>query len=598
MLIANRLMAWASFAAMAVGMAWCQDQEPPPANPPQAASYSQPNGQTLTMNAAGLFDVHLREVPLAEAMRLLSLQAQRNITVTGSATASVTADLYQVTFDEALEALLTPAGYCWFPRGKFIYVCRPEEQATIENANRPTELRIFELNFIPAADVVPVITPLLSPLGRVVSTAESKVEGVALTAEDFDEALNNGLGGKSRAVGEFVVVRDFVEVLDEIAGVIGRLDARPRQVLIEAVILRARLDETNALGVDFNALAGVDFRAIGATSTGGVNLTPGNVPTRQFDQGISATQTDFSGVVPPDAGGVTLGLITNNVAMFIRALEEVVDLTIVANPKVLAVNEQPGRVIVGREDGYLTTTVTETASVQTVEFIETGTQILFRPFIASDGFVRMDIHPEDSSGGLTPDNLPYKDTTEVTSNVLVEDGHTLVIGGLFREVTTSRNNQIPWLGNIPLVGTLFRGKSDQAVREEVIVLLTPHIIDGDEDYDVSERALAEVERRRVLAHRGLMPWGRERLAQAHYNWALEHEHAGRRNRALWDLDLALMLNPRFIEADRLREELSGVATEEPDNSVVRNVVREMIQAELGCQEGEPPQDEGAVEPDE
>ena len=196
----------------------------------------------------------------------------------------------------------------------------------------------------------------------------------------------------------------------------------------------------------------------------------------------------------------------------------------------------------------------------------------------------MDIHPEDSSGGLTPENLPFKDTTEVTTNVMVRDGHTLVIGGLFRDVTTSRNDQIPWLGNIPLIGPLFRGKIDTAVREEVIVLLTPHIIDGDEASETSAWALDEVERWRILAHRGLMPWGRERLAQTHYRWALEHHRAGRLDAALWDLDLALSLNPRFIEADGLREELTQVATEEPDASIVHNLVLQLIEEELASPE--------------
>ena len=588
MFMARTFTTWVGVAAIAVGVAPAQDS--PAANlqaegatrqlTEEASASSQ--HQAVTVDEAGLFDAHLRDVPLPEAMRMLSLQARRNITVSESVTATVTADLYQLTFEEALEALLTPGGYIWLPRGKFVYVCTPQEQATVRNAGRERELRIFELNFIPAADVLPVVTSLLSPTGVIATTAEPKVDGVALTAEAFDAALDDGLGGRSRAVGEFLVIRDYPEALDEIARVIAQLDRRPRQVLIEAVILRARLDESNALGIDFNALAGVDFRSIASTSVGGTNLVPGTIPPSQFDNGTGAVATELTGAIPD--GGITFGLITNNVAMFVRALEEIVDLTIIANPKVLAVNEQPGRVIVGREDGYLTTTVTETAAIQTVEFIQTGTQILFRPFIANDGTIRMDIHPEDSSGGLTPDNLPFKDTTEVTSNVLIEDGHTLVIGGLFREVTTSRNTQIPWFGNLPIVGPLFRGKIDSAVREEVIVLITPHIIDGGADHGESAWALEEVERQRVLTHRGLMSWGRERLAQAHYRWALEHHRADRLDKALWDLDLALSLNPRFIEADWLREELMEVATEEPDNSVIRDLVRQMIEQELAREE--------------
>lgn len=562
--------------AIAVELAWAQSPQPTPEQTPAASTATEI--REVTANAAGLFDVHLRDVPLADALRLLSLRAQRNITVAESVNSRVTADLYQVTLEEALDALLTSGGHAWFPRGRFIYVCRPEEREKLMNANRPTEVRLFELSFIPASDVVPIVTKLLSPEGTITSTATPVAPTVAPTADDYNAALNSGLGGKTRAVGEVIVVRDYSEVLSEIAKVVAELDKRPRQVLVEAVILRARLDETNALGIDFNALGGIDFRTVGSTSVGVQNLTVGEVPPQKFDAATGTVVTDFTGQVP--AGGITFGLITNDVAMFVRALEELVDLTIVANPKILTVNEQPGRVIVGRQDGYITTTVTQTTAVQTVEFIETGTQILFRPFIGKDGYIRMDIHPEDSSGGLTPDNLPYKDTTEVTANVMVKDGHTLVIGGLFRDLVTSRKSQIPWLGDIPLLGTLVSGKRDADVREEVIVLITPHIVDPDQSADMSAQLLDDVERWRVLAHRGLMPWGRERLAQAHYQWALEHFRVGNRQRALWDTELAILLNPRFVEANRLREELQGTPLAEADGSVVHDLIQRIVAEEL------------------
>jgi len=528
----------------------------------------------LSVTGAGLFNLHLRGTPLVDAIRLLSRQAQRNVAISSSVDGTVTTDAFGVSFEEALQALLAPLGYTWFEHNGFVYVCRPEERDAIRSSARQPELRIFELNYISASEVAPVVEKLLSPQGTLIPTAPPPVSGVALTAESFDRALASGLGGKSRAAAEFLLVRDYPEVLEQVEQVIRRLDARPRQVLVEALILRARLTEQNALGVDFNALAGIDFRAVGAGSVGGTNLTVGSVAPDALDSGeLGAVRTDLTQQVP--SGGLSVGIITNNVAMFVRALEEVVDLTVLANPKILALNEQPGRVIVGREDGFLTTTVTETATIQTVEFLETGTQILFRPFIASDGYVRMDIHPEDSTGGLNASNLPFKDTTEVTTSVLVKDGHTLVIGGLFRDVTTSSRSQVPWLGNVPLVGNLFRGQSDQVVREEVIVLITPHIIDGDKASAESQRMRDEVERTRVLAHRGLMAWGRERLAQAHYRWALEHQRAGRSTEALWDLSIALSLNPRFLEASRLRDRLLGQVTREPDMSIIHRVLERM-----------------------
>src|SRR5204862_2562393 len=101
----------------------------------------------------------------------------------------------------------------------------------------------------------------------------------------------------------------------------------------------------------------------------------------------------------PIVGGLKVGFVTNSVSMFLSALETVTDTTVLANPKVLALNKQQGEVIVGRKDGYLTTTVTESATVQTVDFLDTGTRLIFRPCIGADGYIRMEIHSEDSRGG-------------------------------------------------------------------------------------------------------------------------------------------------------------------------------------------------------
>src|SRR4029079_13938669 len=157
------------------------------------------------------------------------------------------------------------------------------------------------------------------------------------------------------------------------------------------------------------------------------------------------------------------------------------DTTIMANPKVLALNRQQGEVFVGNEDGYLTTVTTETTTSQAVESLKTGTRLIFRPYIGAVGFIRMEVHPEDSDGAVK-NGLPSKSTTEVTSNIMVKDGHTIVIGGLFRESTVSSKSQVPFVGNLPLVGMLFKNQRDRTVREEVIILLTPHIIQDDAAY--------------------------------------------------------------------------------------------------------------------
>ena len=267
-------------------------------------------------------------------------------------------------------------------------------------------------------------------------------------------------------------------------------------------------------------------------------------------------------------------------------MESVSDVTVMANPKLLVVNKQRGEVMIGNRDGYLTTTVTETVATQTVQFLETGTRLIVRPFIGKNGYIRMEIHPEDSSGSVEQVGnsvLPSETTTEVTSNVLVRDGHTIVIGGLFREQTTNGRSQVPLLGNIPYAGALFRRTTDQTGREEVIVCITPRIIKQEEDEATSEEVKEDMERIRVGRRKGMRWWGRSRLAQAHMRWAKQHLRDGKPDKALWDVDMALSLEPRMIEAIKLKERLTDQAywRDQPRHSVTKYIIQRMIMNELG-----------------
>ena len=135
----------------------------------------------------------------------------------------------------------------------------------------------------------------------------------------------------------------------------------------------------------------MDLELLGSTSTAVQNVTVGDLPTARLEKFNSNVTTDLTSNVPQ--GGLHIGILKDQIAVFVRALEQVTDTVVLANPKVLALNKQKGQVIVGRRDGYITTTVTETQAIQTVEFLETGTQMIFRPFIGEDGYVRMELPP-------------------------------------------------------------------------------------------------------------------------------------------------------------------------------------------------------------
>ena len=418
--------------------------------------------------------------------------------------------------------------------------------------------------------------------------AVSRAASVGLSSTGTDA------GGNSLAIEDTIVVTDYSENMGEIRKIVKELDRRPQQILVEATILQARLTDENSLGVDFSILGGVDFASLGTTNaavlatnnTGDIEgtLTPDGgaqadtlTPAAAFaDDGYNAVGTNIKGA---NNRGLNIGLAYNNIGLFVNALEETTDTVVLANPKVLTLNKQPGTVIVGRKDGYLTTTTTTTTTTQTVEYLETGTRLIFRPFIAEDGFIRMEIHPEDSSGGLLGSGLPFKQTTEVTTNIMVKDGHTIVIGGLFREENTVRKSQVPFLGNLPLAGYLFRQQGDTARREEVIILITPHIIKDQSVYaEHSEELLKMTDLVRVGLRKGMMPWGRDRLAEMSYQKAREemNQQYYDRDRAMWYLDCATNLNPAFTEALAAKQQISGKMMMESDNSSIRYFIRDLI----------------------
>ncbi len=528
--------------------------------------------QMIQVRADDRVNMHVSALPLADALRMLSEPTGRNIITADGVTGTVTASMYNVTFDAALEAILISNRLGHRQQGDFIFVYPAEELAQMLQAQRRVSSRIFKLTYLNALTAKGLIQPLLSEIGTIAVTPPSNVGlGGDGAMEDTE--------GDSPAMLDTLMVTDYPERLEEVASVLGQLDQRPKQVLIEATILRATLNEDNALGIDFTTVGGIDFSTLSSTSPAAQSIATGNTPRNMLSETTLTARTDFNAGLP--SGGFTFGIIKDQVSLFIRALEQITDTEILANPKLLALNKQAGQVIVGRRDGYFTTTVTETATIQTVEFLETGTILTFRPFIGDDGYVRMEIHPKDSTGGVTDQGLPFEQTTEVTTNVLVEDGHTIMIGGLFREVSTANRSQVPGLGNIPIAGALFRRTRDNTIREEVIVLLTVHILKGEPDSEASAELMEDVERNRVGMRRGVQWLGRESLGQAHYRWALEHLARGDTSKALWDANLALHNYPRHLHASKLREKLAGQRDWQSEASAIRNFVRDRIAAESG-----------------
>jgi type IV pilus assembly protein PilQ len=584
---------------------------PPAANdatPPTAPIHTEApaphGGQSVTstqvmVNDAGTVEIHVNNANLLEVLRMLSLQSQRNIVASKEVSGTVTANLYNVTVREALDAILHSNDCSYVEKGNFIYVYTNKEMAEQAKANRKLETRVFSLYYTAAADAMAMVKPVLSPDGNV-TPSSAAAKGITTTsAEGASGTGSTDTGGNSFAGTDLLVVTDDADHLNEVDALLKEIDHRPQQVLIEATILAATLNDNNSLGVDFSVMGGVKFDQIMSTPAQTItNASNGSLQNtdKTGKGGYGIGNTVFNNQLPQ--GGLNIGILTNNISVFIQALEAVSNTTVLANPKVLALDKQSAEVHVGSSDGYNTTTVTQTTSTQTVELFDTGTILSFRPFIGRDGDIRMEIHPEDSTGGVV-NGLPHKVITEVTSNVVVKDGRTIVIGGLFREQSQTSRNQIPLLGNIPYLGALFREQQDTTTRQEIIILITPHILKDDAKY--SELSLKEQQRAeelRVGVRKGMMFTSRERLAESSYQEALDELHKPKpdREKAIWDLNVATNLNPTFEEAIELKEKVTGVQVTDVDNSSIRSFVSRAILADTATPDSTPQPPEPPMSP--
>ncbi len=516
---------------------------------------------------------------IRDALRVLGALYKKNIVPSSNVDGPLTiTSLYDVTFEQALESVLG-YGYKYDQEGNFIKVYTAEEYKKIKEDPDRMIYKVFTLYYITAAEAMKLITPVLSSAGTIQGSSPAEI--VVPTGESISAGSG---GGDTMALNDHIVIEDYPENIAEVEKLLKQLDKRPKQVLVEATILSATLSEGMELGVDLNFLGGVHLDGTDATPdliSEGVAPDRGTAaltPMGQLAAGTPGSPIETFGFARIGGSGLRIGITSGDFSAFITALEAVTDTTILANPKILAVNKQLGQVYIGTKIGYISqTTQTQTSTTQQVDFLDTGTKLSFRPYIGDDGYIRMDIHPKDSSGTLKANDIPDEFSTELATNVMVKSGQTIVIGGLFRDVVVTSRSQIPLLGDLPLVGGLFRGTSDQTTRQEVIVLLTPHIIEEPEETNSNAR-IDDVRRKRFGARDELQWAGRARLVEDRYSKAAKLYIEGDTEAAMRELAVVLEVRPTYLEAIRLKERIIAETTPDEVDMIERimldNVERE------------------------
>jgi len=491
------------------------------------------------------FDVE-EDFDVRKALAMLGSLCNKNIVPSPNVNGALAfRSLKNVTFEEAMDAILGE-NFKYEEDGKLIKVYTKDEYKQLKEDPARMMSKVFTLYYIRAKEAQNLISPVISSNAKVQMTTEAETD-VSSTG-GVTSGSSSGLtsvtgGGDSMALNDMIVVYDYPENLEKVAEVLKSVDIRPNQVLVEATILSATLNETTKFGIDWNLFTGTFVTNYPA------NLTGDGTPIETF--GFADN--------PATATGLIAGFSADNVQAIITALETTTDVTVMANPKILAVNKQEGYVQIGKKLGYRSSTTISSGGVASegqVEFLDTGTVLAFRPYIGNDGYVRMDIYPKDSTAQLNVDRVPDETITQVKTNVIVKDGETIVIGGLFRDVVNTSRNQVPLLGDIPFVGALFRGTTDITERQEVIVLLTPHIIGEPSQMDGKARA-EDISRKRFGAKENLQWIDRSRLAEDSYARAARFYIEGDNESAMKQLKAALTLHPTYLEALRLKEKIMG-----------------------------------------
>ncbi len=542
----------------------------PPAAPPANNEIQSTTGQAA---ASETFTIKFQDTDVQQALQMLSMQSRKNLVAGKGVSGTVTANLYDVTVREALDVIMRALDLHAEEEGQFIFVYTSEDWASRQLLLLRRESRNFALQNLSAKDAADFVKPLLSEGGL--------LSFVGTVSDGFQPSNADG-GSDSWAYEGMLVVNDFPEQVAAVAKLLAEIDTPPMQVVVESTIVSTRVKENNAYGVDVSVIGDLDFVDFSNPISAANDLFKGNSGGTPTNNGNAVTSNVAAFSEPAT---MRVGVVQDDVAVFLRLLDQVTDTTILARPRVMALNRQRAQVLVGDRVGYLSTTTTQTSTTQTVEFLDTGIKLIFRPFISKDGSIRMELAPSISSatlekvlqpgGGVLP--IPNEKTNEIVTNVRVKDGQTLVLGGLFTEETEISRRQVPGLGDIPLLGDAFKGQDDSVERREIIFLITPNIVKDEIAKVWSDEANVFVDAVRIGAREGLLPWSRELISTNHNQDAVQAMANGDRELAMFHVESSLRVTPNQPEMQRMRSELD---TSRDGNAYERSIFQRIVEKQL------------------
>ena len=497
----------------------------------ELASLPQAAGEPSAFASRGMdaiVSLDFRSTEVTDALKYLATKGELNLAISKDVTGRVNLFLTDVTIRDVFDLILRGNELAYDMKGGIYNVMTEDEYRKFcgEKFSDLREVRTFRLQYAIPQQAFNLLDTLKSEIGRLLVDEDSGTvlvmdtptklqemtealatleqsatirvfdlqyaKAVDVEAQLKDQIEINKLGYvKADEPTNQLIVKTLPERMREVERLIGSLDRKTRQVLIDAKIVKVTLTNVLDTGLDWKQIfTNLDFHGIDTVGDFRVATTgtaPSEVPalTRfELDQRLEgALGQEFR------LGDLLFGTIARDGYELFRYIETLGETKIISSPRLLVTEGQEARIHAGTREAYVTTTTTTgqttTTTAEEIEFIDVGIQLVVTPTINRDGYVSMKIKPEISSVVrtlTTPTNnqIPIVDTSTAETNVLVKDGTTVVIGGLRKKTKKVENDQVPILGRIPLLGELFRQRDKDDELSDLIVFITPHIVEGDE----------------------------------------------------------------------------------------------------------------------
>jgi len=420
----------------------------------QPAAGGAPGQESVSVTQEGRVSLDFRDADIQNVLRILSYKSGVNIVAGPEVTGLVTIQLRDVPWKQALDVILQTYGYGYDQRGNIITV------TTIENLKKRREdaqllaeqevllTKTFPLNYAKAQTVIASVEKMVSNRGNV----------------NYDERTNS------------LIVRDTSQNVELMEDIINRLDSTTPQVLIEAKIVETTLNSQENLGIDWVTEATVS----GAARPHIYPFTNhSNNKYLRDDNFPDAEDTDF-----------TFGTLDfSQVQAVLELLKSRTDTNILSNPRIVTLDNQVAQIVVGSQypiPSYVYNEEQARLQVNGFEYKDIGVIFNVTPHVNNAGYVTMDIEPKVTEilDFVTVENtsLPRLSAESAKTRVMIKDGETLVIAGLIKDRVTDLKKKIPILGDIPILGLVFTKSEKTAVKTDLLIFLTPHIItvEGDE----------------------------------------------------------------------------------------------------------------------